>query len=110
MTKLTKIISSFLITLTIVMAININFVNAVDLNLTENPSNNTSNVNSSNTLDNENNYYANSSITNTPSATVKTGNVADSSLNLSNILNIFLIVVGILLILLAIAILIRLKN
>ena len=124
MTKLEKIISVFFIILTII--INIKFVSAVDLNLTEDESYNTENnySNSSNVSNNDaentsynntdstvnnSNINNNSTIT-TPSATVKTGNIGDASLNLSNILNIFLIVVGILLILLAIAILIRLKN
>lgn len=103
-------------------------VKAVDLNLTENTS---SDINSSNELNEDTENYYNSSnettnetedplfnedssqdlLSSTTSATVKTGNLSSSTdLTVTNILNIFLIVIGIILILLAIAILIRLKN
>ena len=77
---------------------------------TNNSSN--SNTSTSNNSDNTTNSYTNtnsSSTNSTPSATV-TDSMPESDLGLSNILNIFLIVIGVLLILLAISILIRLKN
>ena len=85
-------------------------------NVTNSNTNNSSssNTNKNNTLtDNSTNggyTNTNSSSTNlTPSATI-TNSMPESDLGLTNILNIFLIVIGVLLILLAIAILIRLKK
>lgn len=77
----------------------------------ENSSNTNLNTNSTNNTNISNeNYNTNTSFTNsTPSATV-TNSLPESDLGLSNILNIFLIVIGVLLILLSIAILIRLKK
>ena len=127
MSNLKRILSIFLIFL-VVCLMNFVSVKAVDLNLTENTS---SDINSSNTMDeNTENYYNSSNettnesedtlvdqessqdiLSSTSSATVKTGNLSSSTdLSLTNILSIFLIVVGIILILLAVAILIRLKN
>ena len=123
MTNLKRVLSIFLIFF-VVFLMNFVCVDAVDLNLTENTS---SNINSSNSVNEntENNYNStsNNSVANssynttqnvepsTTSATVRTGDLSSSSdLRITNILNIFLIVVGIILILLAIAILIKLKN
>lgn len=117
MSKTLKNVLIFLLFLIILF--NCNFVKAVDLNLTENTSfnENTSSTNSnynsnenytSSTSNNSNTSYDNSSVVNPPSATVSS--VQSSGLDLSNILNIFLIVIGVLIILLAIAILIKLKN
>ena len=85
-------------------------------NVTNSNTNNSSssNTNKNNTLtDNSTNggyTNTNSSSTNlTPSATI-TNSMPESDLGLTNILNIFLIVIGVLLILLAIAILIKLKR
>lgn len=89
-------------------------------NFTSNSNTNSSNSNTSNRntdesnnstkVNNNNSTTMNSTTTNsTPSATV-TNSIPESDLGLSNILNIFLIVIGVLLILLAIAILIRLKK
>lgn len=106
---------------------------AVDLNVTDdlttgltsgNESNNSSNTNNSsstNTTDDESENTSNSSNTssNTSNSSSSsssnsiakvTSSLPESSLGLSNILNILLIAVGVLLILLSIAILIRLKN
>lgn len=87
---------------------------SVSGNSTNSNTNSSSNINASN---NTNDNSTNSSYTNTnssstnssPSATV-TNSMPESDLGLSNILNIFLIVIGVLLILLAVAILIRLKK
>lgn len=127
MSNFKRIFPIFLIFL-VVCLMNFVSVKAVDLNLTENTS---SDINSSNELneDTENYYNSINETTNetedplfnedssqdllssTTSATVKTGNLSSSTdLTVTNILNIFLIVIGIILILLAIAILIRLKN
>lgn len=114
---MSKIIKKIAIIL-IFLLISINYVSAVDLNLTEDTYTNTNtSVRTSNiTKDSENSSYtntnntSNNSTTNKPSATVSTSNVSDSGLSLSDIINIFLIVIGILLILLAIAILIKLKK
>ena len=117
MTKLKKIlIATLIFIVTILFGLNLN-VKAVDLNLTENTSNSNTMINTSDEEDYLASNYANSSsnantnpISTTPSATVKTTSSTESGLGLTNILNIFLISIGILLILLAIAILIRLKN
>lgn len=96
MKKIISILAIFFILIIFVL----NYAFGADLNLTENS------INSQNTSVTRN---SSDTITN-PSATITTGNMADSGLSLSNILNIFLIVIGILLILFAIAILLRLKN
>lgn len=97
--------------------------NAVTSNSTSsdntNTSNNTSNTSDNNTAtDNSANTTSNTSSnynsttsenTSTPSASV-TNALPESDLGLTNILNILLIVIGTLIILLAIAILIRLKR
>lgn len=126
MSNLKRIISIFLIFL-VVCLMNFISVKAIDLNLTENTSPDGNSLNALNE-DAENDYNSSNDTNNattdtsfdqdatqyvlpgTTSATVKTGNLSSSTdLSLTNILNIFLIVVGIILILLAIAILIRLK-
>ena len=83
-------------------------------NYTNTNSNSSSNTNLSNTStgNSTNSIYTNTdsgSTNSTPSATV-TNSIPESDLGLTNILNIFLIVIGVLLILLAVAILIRLKK
>ena len=83
-------------------------------NNTNTNSNSSSNTNLSNTStgNSTNSIYTNTdsgSTNSTPSATV-TNSIPESDLGLTNILNIFLIVIGVLLILLAVAILIRLKK
>lgn len=132
MAKFIKTVFIILITL---LLFNINFVSAVDLNITEdnnssnttnNTSNNTSSSRNNNTVsnntnseendDDETDYTSSNSYNNVDTstsdvsgATVRSGNLPESNLGLSNILSIFLIVIGIILILLAIAILIKLK-
>ena len=69
----------------------------------------TSSSNSSNSTSSNPSQCGTTSTSSTPSATVTTS-MPESGLGLSNILNIFLIVIGVLLILLSIAILIRLKK
>lgn len=87
---------------------------AVDFNLTDNSlaNNNTSSNTTSNTSTNTStNTLASSGGTNVSSTTVSNlNNLPESDLGFGNILNILLIVVGILLILLAVAILIRLNK
>ena len=85
-----------------------------DTNNSNASNNNTSNSSTSNASSdkNTNSSYTNtnsSSTNSSPSATV-TNSLPESDLGLSTILNIFLIVIGVLLVLLAIAILIRLKK
>ena len=88
----------------------------IDMNLLSNSiTNNTntnSNANTSNTFtEDEDLYEYEDDETYTPSACVSSTTYADSNeLKIGDIINICLIVVGILLILLSIAILIRLKN
>ena len=101
-----------------VMIFNLNFVKGVDLNLTENITNSyAENVEEEDTATNtttstskRNSTSSDSSTLATSSATVKTTSSTEAGLGISNVLNILLISVGILLILLAIAILIRLKK
>ena len=90
---------------------------AVDLDLSDDlgndllsnsTSSNTNNSNVSGNYTNTNNDS--SSNTNTRNTSTVTNSIPESDFDLSNILNIFLIVIGVLLILLAIAILIRLKK
>ena len=118
MSNFKRIFPIFLIFL-VVCLMNFVSVKAVDLNLTENTS---SDINSSNELNEDTENYYNSSnettnetedslynedssqdlLSSTTSATVKTGNLSSSTdLTVTNILNIFLIVIGIILILLA---------
>lgn len=114
MSKNLKIFIISLISFFIIFTIN-NSSAAVNLNLNDNESNSSSTSNRTtnstyNNDDEDNNTSTNTSNTssNTPSA--KVSSVAESNLGMSNILNILLIVIGTLLILLAIAILIRLKK
>ena len=89
---------------------------AVDMNITETNTQNTSNAsntsNNSNTTNSTNtqaNTSSSSSSASTNSVTVQ-GGLPESNLGISNILSIILIAIGVLLILLAIAILIRLGK
>ena len=110
MKKALKILINLLF-LTVIIFFNINVVNGVDLNLTENTS-----ENSSSSYANTNSSYSNSSRSNSvttqnsstnynsttipnSSTTVSNTHSTDFDLSLTNILNIFLIVIGILLIL-----------
>lgn len=111
----------FILFIIILFITNINYCYAVNLNLTEN-TNDTNTL--TNTLDDEDlddtetdefsttsntSSFSDSAYESSVSIT-DLNNLPESGLGLTNILNIFLIVVGILLILLAIAILIRLKH
>ena len=113
MSKLLKFIS--ILSVALIILINSSYVFAavnMDLGNTTNTSSNTTNstnTNSSNTNSNNSssNKTTNTSSSSTLSSTVTT---SDFDLELTNILCIALIVVGVLLILLGIAILIRLKK
>lgn len=114
MTKISKILSILLICLLFT-----SFVQAtdIDMNLQSNPRNNDETINT-NMLEDEDatntrtsNANRNSVLTDTPSTTITSGSsVSDEALGLTNILNILLIVVGVVLILLGIAILIRMHS
>ena len=89
----------------------------IDMNLLSNSisnaiNNNTNNnTNTSNTLTEDNDFEDYEDETYTPSANISSTTYAESDeLKVGDIINICLIVVGVLLILLSIAILIRLKN
>lgn len=107
MSKLFKI---FIILFAIfIILLNCNYTFAdVDMNLSSNTSNISNTSNTANTTNTTNTASTNS----TPNTTTTFSSVGTSSfdLQLNNILNVALIVVGVLLILLGIAILIRLKN
>ena len=125
-----KFLSYFMLFLIILCFILSTSVFAIDMDLVNNTSNNNSSVN--NTVSNTNtnqisdDFYDDDYVndtdyiddidtelpeTNSPSAIVNTNSsLPEATLGLGNILNIVLIVVGVLLILLAIAILIRLKS
>lgn len=117
MQRLLKILLAFFI----ILLYTLNFCNAIDLNLTENATRNssTNSENSSNNGSNKisnisDNTYGNATLDNTISQSTTVSSVSPTSNSQSsiigNILDISLIVVGILLIFLAIAILIRLKK
>jgi len=95
--------------------INMNLLNSTNNTNTNTNSNTNSNTNTSNTLtedeEDEENYEDDDEIY-TPSANVSSTTYSDDSdeLKIGDIINICLIVVGVLLVLLSIAILIRLKN
>ena len=86
----------------------------VDMNLNDNNTNSTNNVNTLNSQNtantNNNNESTNPQSNSSSSSFSSTVTTSDFDLQLTNILSICLIVVGILLILLSIAILIRLKH
>lgn len=97
------------------------FATNIEFNLTQNSLDNTnsdlsntmSNDTNSNTSTNSNTLSGNAGETTSPSGTATFSNInslPESELGLTNILNILLITVGVVLILLSIAILIRLKN
>ena len=92
-------------------AVNMDLGNSTNTNSSNTNSTNTnsSNTNSSNTNSNSSNSTKNTS-TSTSSTLSSTVTTSDFDLELTNILCIALIVVGVLLILLGIAILIRLKK
>ena len=108
MSKLLNIIVLFFI---IFMLCSSSFVHAtsINMNLTDNPTS-TDNTTVENSVDNtdtlapESTYMANSAIVST------LNDLPESELGLTNILNIILVVIGVLLILLAIAIIIRLGH
>ena len=129
--SISKFLKLVMVIFVISLFLGCNMCYAVDLNLTDeslddltidnsdstntnaignNATNSTNNTNSNSNDNGTSNTTTNTSSTsNTSSATV-TNALPESDLGLTNILNILLIVIGILLILLAIAILIRLKN
>lgn len=111
MAKLSKIIITLLAIFTVLL-ISFNSVKAVDLNLTENISSNNSLTNSVNDDEdlNNTNYSNSTNIASENNSTKVTSVVPESNLGLTNILNFVLITIGILLILLAIAILIKLNK
>lgn len=113
MSKLLKFIS--ILSVALIVIFNSSYIFAavnMDLGNTTNTSSNTTNstnTNSSNT--NSNNSSSNKTTTTSSSSTLSsTVTTSDFDLELTNILCIALIVVGVLLILLGIAILIRLKK
>lgn len=113
MSKLSKIVILFIVTLLCCVPIFVQATN-VDMNLT-NPNNsladnttNDANTNSSTnpvteSLTPQSNYS-------NPTTTINNQNDASADLGIANILNIILIVIGVLLILLGIAVIIRLKH
>ncbi len=113
--KIILILSLFTITfITFILLSNFTFATDINMNLqldsnnTNSQTNNSTNNTTSNTVTNTNSSLPTTSTTN--STTVSTiSNLPESNLGLSNILNIILIVLGLLLILLGIAIFIRLK-
>lgn len=121
---MSKFLKMFFVVFILLMIILCNFVQAIniDMNLTNTlNSNNTSNdvnhnsANTSNSLSQNTNADSNSHIPSNPqtvlqSTTSTLSNLPEANLGLSNILSIILIVIGVLLVFLAIAILIRLKH
>lgn len=116
MKKIINLIS--IIVISFIFLSTIVFATDIDMNL---PTNNESNNNISNQTNNtnsvENEVYDDNTITDnedeyTPQSTTvsSVSSVTEETFGLSQILNIFLIVVGVVLILLGIAILIRLKS
>lgn len=98
-----------------VYAIDLNLINSIrenEVDSAENLSLNTSNTNTTigNTTVNDNSSYSNST-SNLPSTSVSNvTSTTDGTLTIENILNILLVVVGVLLILLGIAIMIRMNR
>ena len=109
MSKSLKFIIVFLVAIFTIFNCSYTFA-AVNMN-TSSTNTNTSNTNSSNTNTSNTSTKSTSSTSNTNSSTLSsTVTTSDFDLELTNILCIVLIVVGVLLILLGIAILIRLKR
>lgn len=119
---MSKCLKIFFVVFILLMIILSNFVQAtsIDMNLTNTSSNNVSNDVNQNISNTSNNSTENTN-TNLPitsnqqttfesNATTSLSNLPEANLGLSNILSIILIVIGVLLIFLAIAILIRLKH
>lgn len=105
---MTKLLNIFSILVIICILLLPNFVQATDVNMNLT---NTTNFNTSNTVD-TNNYDTTTvpgSYSSSGSLVSSLNTLPEAELGLTNILSIILIVVGVLLILLAIAILIRLK-
>lgn len=109
MLKITKIITILFIFLLFITPFSL--ATDIDMNL---PGNNNSNTveNPNEELENEMaNINENEISTNAPSTQVTSGSsVSDETLGITNILNILLIVIGVVLILLGIAILIRMHS
>ena len=112
---------AFILGVNVCYAVDLNLTDdsLIDLTLDENISTNTSsdsnstsgNTSTNTTTSDSTNLETNTSFDDSSSVTVSTMSQQGSTeLTLSNIINIFLIVIGVLLILLAIAILIRLKG
>lgn len=114
MSKLTKIILIFVLAISFTLS----YCYGIDLNLTENSTKTNStatNSNPTNNTSNSNTITSNSSAANTISNTSSTvssiSNVSTSNTStITNLINIALIVIGVLLIFFAIAILIRLSS
>lgn len=88
----------------------ISYVYAVDINMNLSNTNNTNTANTSPNISSNVSTLDNNLYTSTDSYSVSLSSMPEAELGLENILNIILIVVGILLILLGIAIMIRLKK
>ena len=102
----------------LLFTLNISLATDINMNLEDTQSTTTSNVVDEDNLIEDTTDEANeivdngiSTLTTTPSTTISTlSSVPDETLSLTNILNILLIVVGVVLILLGIAILIRMHS
>lgn len=123
MNKLIKIFSIFAVLTLFVFASN--YCYAINMNLTNNNASNNATTNTENNTSNDvannasntssnastnDNKSNNQEVQNSSFSTTVSGVEESSELDITNILNIFLIVIGILLILLGIAIIIRLKK
>lgn len=102
----------------LLFTLNISLATDINMNLEATQSTTTSNIVEEDNLIEDTTYEVNeildneiSTLTTTPSTTISTlSSVPDETLSLTNILNILLIVVGVVLILLGIAILIRIHS
>jgi len=110
MSKLFKFVSILVIIFALFTPVFVNATN-VDMNLNSNGNTYASGIYNNSYSHNTNTLSPNTSNSQANSATVSSlSQLPEASLGLTNILNIILIVVGILLVLLSIAILIRLKH
>lgn len=120
---MSKSLKIFFVVFILLMIILSNFVQAtsIDMNLTNTLTSNNISSNINQNISNTSNNFAENRNTNSlvpsnqqttfeSSTTSSLSNLPEANLGLSNILSIILIVIGVLLILLAIAILIRLKH
>ena len=109
MSKFLKFIVILSVALTVLFNYSYTFA-AVDMNLGNNTNSSSTNSNSTNSSTTNSSSTNSNSTTSTSSTLSSTVTTSDFDLELTNILCIALIVVGVLLILLGIAILIRLKR